>query len=81
MPNFASHSRVAFASMALKTGLQVSWRTGDDFEHLRGCGICCSMRFAEIAGALAQFVEQPRVLDGDDGLSGEVLNKLDLLFG
>ena len=23
---------------------------------------------------LAQFVEQPRVLDGDDGLGGEVLN-------
>ena len=27
-------------------------------------------RFGQIVGALAQFVEQPRVLDGDDGLTG-----------
>ena len=27
----------------------------------------------KVGGALAQFVEQPRVLDGDDGLGGEVL--------
>ena len=26
-------------------------------------------------------LEQPRVLDGDDGLGGEVLNQLDLLVG
>ena len=31
--------------------------------------------------ALAQFAEQPRVLDGDDGLGGEVLHQLDLLVG
>ena len=30
---------------------------------------------------LAQFAEQPRVLDGDDGLVGEVRYQLDLLFG
>ena len=30
---------------------------------------------------MTKFVEQPRVLDGDDGLSGEVLYQLDLLFG
>ena len=28
-----------------------------------------------------QLVEQPRVLDGDHGLGGEVLNQLDLLIG
>ena len=28
---------------------------------------------------LPQFVEQPRVLDGDDGLGGEVLDEFDLL--
>ena len=38
-------------------------------------------RFGEIVGALAQLVEQPRVLDGDDGLRGEVLHQLDLLVG
>ena len=29
----------------------------------------------------AQLVEQPRVLDGDDGLVGEVREQLDLLIG
>ena len=29
----------------------------------------------------AQLVEQPRVLDGDDGLAGEILDQLDLLVG
>ena len=29
----------------------------------------------------SQFIEQPRVLDGDDGLGGEVLHQLDLLVG
>ena len=38
-------------------------------------------RFGEIVGALAQLVEQPRVLDGDDGLRGKVLNQLNLLVG
>ena len=28
---------------------------------------------ASLLGSLAQFVQQSRVLDGDDGLSGEVL--------
>ena len=36
--------------------------------------VCCSSEFA-------QLVEQPRVLDGDDGLGGEVLDQLDLLVG
>ena len=30
------------------------------------------MRSVRSVGALTQFVEQPRVLDGDDGLGGEV---------
>ena len=34
--------------------------------------VCCCSRFA-------QFVEQTRVLDGDDGLGGKVLNQFDLL--
>ncbi len=46
----------------------------------RGRGLLLQ-RLGEIVGALAQLVEQPRVLDGDDGLRGEVLDQLDLLFG
>ena len=42
--------------------------------------VCCSSA-REIVGALTQFVKQPRVLDGDDGLRGEVLHQLDLLVG
>jgi len=38
-------------------------------------------RFAQIVGALAQLVEQARVLDGDDGLGSEIANQLDLLVG
>ena len=30
---------------------------------------------------LSQFVEQPRVLDGDNGLGGEVLDQRDLFVG
>jgi hypothetical protein len=36
-------------------------------------------RFAQIIRALTQFVEQARVLDGDDCLRGKVLDQLDLL--
>ena len=36
--------------------------------------VCCCKRFA-------QFVEQPRVLDGDDGLIGEIRHEFDLLLG
>src|SRR5207248_1363913 len=38
-------------------------------------------RLFEIAGALAQFTEQARVLDGDYGLIGEGADKRDLLLG
>ena len=37
--------------------------------------VCCCKQIS------AQLVEQPRVLDGDDGLGGEVLHQLDLLVG
>ena len=40
--------------------------------------VCCSS--LEIV-VRAQLVEQPRVLDGDDGLGGEVAHQLDLLVG
>jgi hypothetical protein len=29
-------------------------------------------RFGEVGGALPQFVEQPRILDGNNSLGGEV---------
>ena len=38
-------------------------------------------RSAELVGALAQLVEQPRILDGDHRLVGEGSHQIDLLFG
>ena len=78
MPNLASQMRVAFSSIAWNTGssspgeLEMTLSTSD------GRGLLLS---SQIVGALAQLVEQPRVLDRDHGLGGEVLHQLDLLVG
>ena len=53
--------------------LQIEGRAADDLEHVGGGGLLLQ-RFA-------QLVEQPRVLDGDDGLGGEVRKQSDLLLG
>ena len=42
--------------------------------------VCCS-RDSVIGRALSQFAEQPRILDGDDRLGGEILHQLNLLVG
>ena len=57
--------------------MEIERRAADDLEHLR------RWRSAAAAGdrrALARR-EQARVLDGDDRLSGEILNQFDLLVG
>ena len=70
-----------------KHRLKIAGRPADDLKHLRR-GRLLLQRFSEVGGALGevvgaltQFVEQPRVLDGDDGLGGEVLDQRDLLVG
>ncbi len=72
-PNLASQMRVAFSSMDWNTGAN---SPGDELmtlQHLRRGGL--------LLQRLPQFVEQPRVLDGDDGLGGEILHQFDLLVG
>jgi hypothetical protein len=64
----------------LKYRLQLAGRTADDFEYLRGRGLLLQ-GLRQIVGAQAQFVEQPRILDGNDGLRGKVLHQLNLLVG
>ena len=64
--------RVGVLQHGIEHRLKFARRAGDDLQHLAG-GSLLLQRLAEIVGALAQFVEQPRVLDGDDGLGGEVL--------
>ena len=54
--------------------LQIAGRTADDLEHVGGGGL--------LLGAIrTELIEQPRVLDRDDGLSGEVLDQFDLFVG
>ena len=80
LPNRAPQMRTAFASMASNTG---SNSPGDELmtlQHFRRRGLLLQ-GFGEIVGALVQFVEQPRVLDGDDRLGGEIPHQFDLLVG
>ncbi len=58
----------------LKHRLKFARRRTDDAQHVCRRGLLLQ----QIA---AQFTEQPRVLDGDDGLRGEVLHQFDLLVG
>src|ERR1700722_4059560 len=63
----------------LEDRLDMFRRTADDPEYLRHRRLPLQ-RLAQIVGALAQLVEQPRILDGDHGLGGEIRQQLDL-FG
>src|SRR5262249_56637086 len=64
----------------IEHALKIEGRSADDLEHVGGRGLLLQ-RLSEVVRALAQFVEQPRILDGDNGLSGEVRYQLDLLVG
>ena len=76
-----------FLQHGLQNRLKIAGGAADDLKHLRRCrlllqGFCeVGGAFGEVRGALTQFVEQPRVLDGDDRLGGEVRYQCDLLFG
>src|SRR6516162_553557 len=63
----------------LEYWFQLAGRAGDDAQHLRRRCLLLQ-RFGEISGALAQFIQQPRILDGDDGLCGKRLEKRNLLI-
>src|SRR5262249_37978052 len=57
----------------LEHRLQIEGRAADDLEYVRGGGL--------LLQRLAQFVEQASILDGNDGLRGEVLDQIYLLVG
>ena len=67
--------------------LKITRRAADNLKNLRGRSLLLqrlskvSGALAEVVSSLTQFVQQPRVLDGDDGLGSEVLDQLDLLVG
>ena len=63
-----------------KYRLQVASRIADSLKDLRTRCLLLQC-LSKISGALPQFVEQARVLDGYDSLSGEILNEFNLFFG
>jgi len=58
--------------------LQIECRPADDLQNIGG-GRLLFQGFCQLALARLLSLEQPRVLDGDDGLVGEGLDQLDLL--
>src|SRR5262249_48983366 len=52
--------------------LKLAWRRADDLQHL-GCGSLLLKRFT-------QFIEQARVLDGDDSLRREIFYQFNLFL-
>src|SRR5215469_16417954 len=62
---------------SLKNRLQFPWKARNDLQHFRSRCLALK-RISEIGRALTQLIQQPRVLDGDDGLGCKVLNQLDL---
>src|SRR5262249_200446 len=61
----------------LQNGLQVGRRAADDTEHVTRIGLVFE-RLYQLALARLFLLEQPRVLDGDDGLVGEGLQPINL---
>src|SRR6516225_2712500 len=62
---------IGLTDAGLEHGCDLARRVGNDTQHLRRRGLPLQ-RFP-------QLVEQPRVLDGDDGLGREIFDQLDLL--
>src|SRR5437764_585874 len=65
---------------SLENGVQFARRRANDTQHL-GSRRLLLQRFGEIGGALSQFIEQPRVLDGDHRLVSEGGNQFNLPLG
>src|SRR5262245_38401062 len=57
----------------IKDRLKVARRCADHLQYVCGGGL--------LLQRLAELIEQSRVLDGDDGLRGEIGNQFDLLVG
>src|SRR5262249_52448155 len=60
-------------SKSVEHSLEVESRTANQLENIRGRGL--------LLQRLPQFIEQPGVLDGDDGLISEILHQRDLFVG
>ena len=80
--NDSSHIRLAQPrgrfDKCIEHCLQIEGRAADNLEDVGG-GSLLLQRFAQIFRPLAQFLEKTCVLNGDNGLSGEVGDQLNLL--
>jgi hypothetical protein len=62
----------------IEDGSQLRRRAADDVEHVARRGLVLE-RFLQLRGPRLHLLEQPDIVDGDDGLVGEGLDELDLL--
>ena len=76
--------RLAKPSRALRDHvehrLRIGRRSGDDLENACSRGLTLQ-QLDQVVRSLAQCVQQPSVLDGDDSLRGEILDQFDLFVG
>jgi hypothetical protein len=80
LAKFGPADRDGMLQHRLEHRLQLSRRTGDDLEHLGGCRLLLQ-RLAQLACSRLHLIEQPHVLNGNYGMSGEIRDQLDLLVG
>ena len=78
--NCASHSARRVAAMVSNTGCTSLGEREMTLEDL-AVAVCCSSDSVSSRVRACTCLEQPRVLDGDDGLVGEGLQQLDLPVG
>src|SRR5580704_3550017 len=76
-PERRATQRVRLVQNRLEYGAEITGRRVDHAQHLGGRGLLLQ-RLAKVAVARFQFAEQPDVFDGDGGLVGEGLKKLNL---
>src|SRR4029077_8531373 len=79
-PEFGLANPCSICEHGFKHWPKIARRAPNNFKHLRSCRLLLQ-RFRKVTGALPQLVEQPRVLDGDYSLGGEILDECDLLVG
>src|SRR5262245_14635681 len=79
-PEFSLADANGILQHGLKHRLKLAWRTADHLENLGRRGLLLQ-GLGQIIGALAQLVEQPCVLDGDNSLRGKIRHQFDLLVG
>ncbi len=81
LPSDCGHIRLAKLrgrlGQRIEHRLQIERRAADDFQHVRRRRLLLQ-RLAQFGGARLHLVEQADILDGDHGLVGEGLDKLDL---